>query len=92
MVYQFQGGKGGQQCAVVDLASGQALAWIEERHTGYPEQRAQAAINERMARVPRRFARTENHEAHIASTIDQAPAINTAPSVVGVMQRPGSKP
>ena len=47
VAYQFQGG--GQGCAVVDVTSGQVIAPVFDRHEGYPQQRAQAAVDEQTA-------------------------------------------
>lgn len=47
-VYRFQGGDNDQQCAVVHHASGRILAPVKDTHTGYPEERAQQAVDERL--------------------------------------------
>jgi hypothetical protein len=78
VVYQF--GLPDQACAVVHWQSGQVIASIGETHQGYPQQRAQAAWDERYQRLPERARR------RIAERINGAPVINTAPSVVGVMK------
>jgi len=78
-VYQFQGGEGGQQCAVVNLRSGRVIAPVYDHHKGYPEQRAQAAIDER-------FARIDDPATAWARACDKAETINTLPSVVGVLR------
>lgn len=76
-VYQFQGGDGGQKCAVVHLASGRIMAYCKDRHTGYPQQRAQAAVDEAMK---------NRQPSAVWSVIDAAEVLNTLPSVVGVLR------
>lgn len=78
-VYQFQGAFEDQDCAVVDLPSGRIIAEVHDRHKGYPEQRAQAAIDEEMARFDDPWAAW--HKA-----MDGLPVRNTLPSVVGVLR------
>lgn len=87
VVYQFQGGDGGQRCAAVHFASGRAIAWIEEHHTGYPQDRAQAAVNERFEGMGAKFARQENQDHYIAQRFKSADVINVLPSIAGVMRK-----
>jgi len=72
-VYQFQGGKGDQQCAVVHLDSGRVIARVYDRHTGYPQQRAQAAVDERVA---------GKDPGRVWATISSAKRVNYGPSVM----------
>lgn len=75
-VYQFQGG--GQECAVVHYPSGRSIAPVLDHHTGYPEQRARAAVAERLRDVsPER----------IAGAFEGAEVINAVPESVGVLVR-----
>lgn len=73
-VYQFQGG--GQVCAVVHWQSGQIIARIGLSDTGYPQQRAQSAVNARLHR---------NEHAKTWATINAAPVVNLLPEIVGCM-------
>lgn len=78
-IYQFQGGEGDQQCAVVHLASGRSMAPVHDHHTGYPQQRAQAAVDERFRRIA--FPSDAWHRA-----TEACETLNTLPSVVGVLR------
>lgn len=71
VAYQF--GTPEQPCAVVHLQSGQVIAPIYDKHTGYPEQRARQACAEK-------FAGLSTHE-HIARRIDELPVLNAIPRV-----------
>ena len=74
VAYQFAAPT--QACAVVHVPSGRVIAPILEHHVGYPQERAQAAVDERMSKVkPGAFA----------AAIKKAPIINIKPHVVGVM-------
>ena len=79
IVYQFPGS--GQRCAAVHWQSGAVIAEIFERHKGYPQERAQAAIRDRLA-----AARTSEERAW--QVIETAPKINTIPLVIGSTGRP----
>lgn len=79
LVYQFQGAFEDQECAVVDLPTGRVVAEVYDHHTGYPEQRAQAAVDEAMARFADPWAAWNN-------ALDGLPTVNTLPSVVGVLR------
>lgn len=51
-VYQFQGGEDGQRCAVVHHPSGRVIAPVTDAHTGWPQERAQQAVDERLRKIP----------------------------------------
>jgi len=72
-VYQFQGGEGDQQCAVVHLESGRVIARVYDHHKGYPQQRAQAAVDEKTA---------GKDPGVVWATISSAKRVNYAASVV----------
>lgn len=74
-VYQFQSGPGDQRCAAVHLPSGRALALIEDRHTGFPQEQAQKAIREHCA---------GHQPTVIAAEIKRQPVINDLPSPVWI--------
>ena len=74
VVYQF--GTNTQRCAVVHWQSGAILAGIEEWHTGYPQERARAAIAEKLSGVT---------EKRTVAVLTGAKVINSAPVVVGSM-------
>lgn len=78
-VYQFQGAFEDQDCAVVDLPSGRVIAEVHDRHKGYPGQRAQAAVDEEMARFDDPWAAWH-------SAMDGLRTVNTVPAVVGVLR------
>jgi len=76
-VYQFQGGDNDQVCAVVHHASGRIMARVYDHHTGYPQQRAQAALDEKTA---------GKDPATVWKVIDAAMVLNPVGSVVGVLR------
>lgn len=77
VIYQFPGG--GQPCAVVHLESGRIMAHVRDDHAGYPQEKAQTALNERLREVtPERFE----------LTVLQAPVLNRSAKLVGRMKRP----
>lgn len=75
VAYQFEAPT--QRCAVVHVPTGRVIAPVLDHHAGYPQERAQAAVDERMAAVkPGAFT----------AAVKAAPILNAKPRVVGVMR------
>lgn len=81
VIYQLPGA--GQVCAVVHLASGQVLAYVTDEHTGYPETKAQTAVNERLQHLS---------AEHVAQAYAMATVLNPSAKQVDVLLRYRKQP
>lgn len=76
VLYQFPGA--GQECAVVHQPSGQILAVITDEQEGYPQEKAQTALNDRLRGYDWRA---------VESAYSRATVLNPTVKLVGQMTR-----